>query len=78
MMSEPTIKQDLERAEHFLACALVAIDESTEYLQEDLMNLYIASRELRAKLQRDEVLQKDREAFAEPVEGGIGERLKGG
>jgi hypothetical protein len=77
MTSEEQVKQDLERAENSLANALVAIDESTEYLQDELMQLYIGARELMNKMRRDEVLQKDRAAFAEP-EGGLGEWVKGG
>lgn len=78
MTSEEQIRQDLERAEGALAQALVSIDESTEYLQEDLMRAYIVARELVNKMRRDEVLQKDRAAFAEPGAGGLGEWVKGG
>jgi hypothetical protein len=76
-MSERAIDISLKAAEDHLREALeIFMDESTEYLEEDLYKTLANIQELRNKLQRDAILEKDREAFAEP--GGLGEWVNGG
>lgn len=49
--------------------AAVSIDESMEYVEEELTQIRQSLYELQQKMLRDEHLQKDREAFDEPTTG---------
>jgi hypothetical protein len=75
--SEQTIRAQLKIAEAAVVQAQLVVDDSTEYLEDDLFELRRRLLELREKLDRDAVLQRDREAFAEPS-AGLKEWLSGG
>jgi len=47
----------------------ISVDESMEYVEEELIQIRQSLSELQQKMLRDEHLQKDREAFEEPTTG---------
>lgn len=69
MSSENKIRLELETAATALQSAFRSIDDSTEYLEDELAPLLIQIKELQKKMTRDAALQRDREAFAEPSAG---------
>lgn len=69
MTNAEKIRQQLEASAENISLARDHIDPATEYLEEDLEKLHVTLLELKTKMDRDQALQRDREAFAEPPVG---------